>query len=129
MIRVAIGQDVPAIRRLMERVPGFWQPWWSDRTIGQGILSANGLSFLWEDQSRALGFVCAHDLSFRAYLSELVVDPDARHLGIATGLIATVEGLLCKQGQRILIADVRRSHSTDPCTRRNSPKDHLEPRD
>jgi hypothetical protein len=30
MLREATISDVPAIRGLMQRVTGFWQPWWSD---------------------------------------------------------------------------------------------------
>jgi len=30
VIRGAKREDVPAIRRLMEAEPGFWQPEWSD---------------------------------------------------------------------------------------------------
>lgn len=67
MIRCAITPDVPNIRTLMQTVPGFWQPWWSDQTIADAMRSANGLAFVWDDHSRILGFVCAHDFGFRAY--------------------------------------------------------------
>jgi hypothetical protein len=33
-LRPARAADVPAIRALMESVPGFWQPHWSERTVG-----------------------------------------------------------------------------------------------
>ena len=72
MLRHATTSDVPSIRTLMETVPGFWQPWWSDKTIDNAIRSAEGLTFVWEEEFQILGFVCAHDLGFRACLSELV---------------------------------------------------------
>jgi len=50
----------------METVPGFWQPWWSDKIIHDAVRSAGEPAFVWEDSSRILGFVCAHDLGFRA---------------------------------------------------------------
>jgi predicted N-acetyltransferase YhbS len=108
MIREANASDIMAIRALMQSVPGFWQQRWSDETIAAAIESAQGLAFVWEDNSRTLGFVCAHDLGFRAYLSELVVDESARGQGIATRLVRAVEEALGGSGQQILIADVWR---------------------
>ena len=106
MVRQAIISDILGIRTLMQTVPGFWQSWWSDETVADAIRSASGLAFVWEDNSQVLGFVCAHDLGFRAYLSELVVEPSARHQGIGTRLVQTVEEALRNKHQGILIADV-----------------------
>jgi ribosomal protein S18 acetylase RimI-like enzyme len=92
----------------METIPGFWQPWWSDETVIQAIRSAGDLSFVWEDESGIVGFVCAHDLGFRAYLSELVVDPRASRRGIGSRLVRAVEEALSQKNQQILIADVWR---------------------
>ncbi|HEU4389782.1 MAG TPA: hypothetical protein VFV34_18395, partial [Blastocatellia bacterium] len=65
MIREARHDDVPAIRRLMEAEPGFWQQHWSNETLARGIDSADGLAFIWESGNETLGFVCAHDVGFR----------------------------------------------------------------
>jgi len=108
MLRLATTSDVPGIRILMETVPGFWQPWWSHKTIEEAIQSSKGLAFVWEGNPRVLGFVCAHDLGFRAYLSELIVDAGIQHRGIGTRLVLAVEEALRDRGQRILIADVWR---------------------
>jgi ribosomal protein S18 acetylase RimI-like enzyme len=108
MVRKAIAADAASIRVLMQSVQGFWQPWWSDKTIIEAILSANGLAFVWEDSSSIAGFVCAHDLGFRAYLSELVVDHRVRRQGVATRLLGAVEEALGNRDQRIMIADVWR---------------------
>lgn len=112
MVREAIISDILGIRILMQMVPGFWQPWWSDMTIATAIRSANGLAFVWEDNSQLLGFVCAHDLGLRAYLSQLIVDTRAHHQGIATCLVRAVEEALSGRGQRVLIADVW--HEAEP---------------
>jgi predicted N-acetyltransferase YhbS len=112
MIRQAATSDISGIRTLMQSVPRFWQPWWSDETIADALRSANGLAFVWEDNSRVLGFVCAHDLGFRAYLSELVVDSSVRHQGVGTRLIQTVEEALHARHQRVVIADVW--HAAEP---------------
>src|ERR1041385_5539224 len=93
MLRRATASDAPAIRTLMERVPGFRQPEWSDQIIDHAIRSADGLALVWEE-SEVLGFVCAHDLGFRAYLSELIVDPAAQHRGIGARLVLAVEDAL-----------------------------------
>jgi predicted N-acetyltransferase YhbS len=112
MIRQAATSDIPGIRTLMQTVPGFWQTWWSDQTIAQALVSANGLAFVWEDNSHILGFVCAHDFGFRAYLSELVVDSSVRHQGVGTRLVRRVEEALEARQQRVVIADVW--HDAEP---------------
>jgi ribosomal protein S18 acetylase RimI-like enzyme len=108
MIRDATASDVPNILALMQSVPGFWQSWWSEKTIAEAIHSANGLAFVWERNSRIFGFVCAHDLGFRAYLSELIVDIRVRGQHIGTHLLQAVEEALRRRDQKVLLADVWR---------------------
>jgi ribosomal protein S18 acetylase RimI-like enzyme len=108
MVRHAITSDIPAIRALMQATPGFWQSWWSDKTIANAMGPRTGWAFVWEDNSKILGFVCAHDLGFRAYLSELVVDTSIRNQVIGTLLVRTVEQSLRDRHQQVLIADIWR---------------------
>lgn len=62
---------------------------------------------MWEQGAQQIvGFACAHDLGFRAYLSELIVDARVRRQGIGTRLVQAVEEGLRRKGQKILIADV-----------------------
>lgn len=112
MIRVARREDVPAVRRLMEAEPGFWQCDWSDATLAKGIESAGGLALVWEEQDSIVGFVCTHDFGFRSYLSELIVARGARGRGIGRSLVEHVQGELARRGHRILIADVW--HGAEP---------------
>ena len=112
MIRGAKREDVPAIRRLMEAEPGFWQPEWSDATLGKGIESAGELALVWEEDTSIVGFVCIHDLGFRAYLSELIVARGVRGRGIGRSLVERGQAELVRRGRRILIADVW--HSAEP---------------
>jgi len=93
----------------MEAEPGFWQAGWSDATLARAIESAGDLALVWEDNRSIAGFVCAHDLGFRAYLSELIVAPEARGQAIGKLLVEHVQAELIRRGRRILIADVWRS--------------------
>jgi ribosomal protein S18 acetylase RimI-like enzyme len=92
----------------MEAEPGFWQPGWSNNTLAKGIDSAAGLAFIWEDSSEIIGFICAHNLGFRAYLSELIVAKEARGRGIGKALLEHVKNSLAQKDCALLIADVWR---------------------
>jgi predicted N-acetyltransferase YhbS len=106
MIRQAIPDDIPAIRTLMRSEPGFWHESWRNDTLERVLAAADGLAFVWEDGGRILGFVSAHDLGFRAYLSELIVAREDRTRGIGTRLVQKVEEELRPRGCSILISDV-----------------------
>ena len=54
------------------------------------------------------GFACAHDLGFRAYLSELVVLPSSQGKGVGRGLLQEVQNRLKMRGCSTIIADVWR---------------------
>ena len=112
MIRQATSKDLLAIRRLMEAEPGFWQDDWSDATLAKGIETAGDLALVWSDDTVVVGFACAHDLGFRAYLSELVVAQEARGRGIGKKLIERIQDVLTLRGCRILIGDVW--HDAEP---------------
>jgi GNAT superfamily N-acetyltransferase len=92
----------------MEAEPGFWQRDWSDATLAQGIEAAGDLALVWEADTSIVGFACAHDLGFRAYLSELIVAPGARGRGIGRGLVERIQAELARRGCGVLIADVWR---------------------
>jgi hypothetical protein len=76
----------------MEAEPGFWQRDWSDATLLRGIETAGDLALVWEEDATIAGFVCAHDLGFRAYLSELIVAQGAQgraSVGISSSVYRT----------------------------------------
>jgi ribosomal protein S18 acetylase RimI-like enzyme len=52
------------------------------------------------------GFISAHDLSFRAYLSELVVAPQAQRRGIGARLLGEIERRVAERGCAVIVADV-----------------------
>lgn len=105
MIRSVTKEDIPNIRKLMESEPGFWQESWRYDVLERGLDSAGGLAFVWEETGQILGFVCAHDLGFRGYLSELIVAKSARNRGIGKHL-ATGRAKACCSGLQHL--DIRR---------------------
>ena len=70
------------------------------------VQSASGLAFIWEESNQVLGFICAHDLGFRAYLSEFIVDKSGRNRKIGKMLLKHVEHELINRGSNVLIADV-----------------------
>ena len=90
----------------MKSVEGFWDDGWRKNVIGLGIKASDGLSFVYEQNGKILGFICAHDIGFRAYLSELVVSSEAHNQGIGTKLVRKVEEELIAIGCKVLISDV-----------------------
>ena len=108
MIRPAIQKDIPDIKELMQSEPGFWQDSWRPDVLEHAIESADSLAFVWEQNEQILGFICTHDVGFRAYLSELIVAKSARSQGIGKQLVEHVQAELTKRGCAVLISDVWR---------------------
>jgi ribosomal protein S18 acetylase RimI-like enzyme len=109
-------EDLPSVRSLMESIHGFWHDAWDDETLAKALESAGELALVFEDDGRILGVVFAHDLGFRAYLSELAVREDARGLGVGRRLLEHVEGILKQRRCELILADVWRS--AEPCYRK-----------
>ena len=108
MIRQATPKDIPAIKSLMQSEPGFWQDSWRKDVLERALGASAGLSFVWDEEEQILGFVCAHDLGFRAYLNELIVKRSERNRGIGTKLVERIHQELSARGCAVLIADVWR---------------------
>ncbi len=108
MIRTATTSDIPHIRSLLKSVPGFWRENWRDDVLERGIRAADGLTFVWDEGGRIVGFVCAHDVGFLGYLSQLVVAEESRGKTIGKQLVCRVERELAARGCAVLISDVWR---------------------
>ena len=106
MIRRAGPDDVPAIQQLLRSLLGVWQDSWRADVIERALDSARDLVFVAEEHGRIVGFACAHDLGFRAYLSELAVCDSHQRKGIGTELVRQIEAKLAARGCALLIADV-----------------------
>lgn len=108
MIREASRDDVAAIRSLIQSIPGLWDDEWRESVLEQALRSSSGLALVAEQDGEIVGFVCAHDVGFRGYLSELAVGESARHRGVGTELVRAVESALAGRGCTVLISDVWR---------------------
>lgn len=97
---------MPGIQALMKSVPSFWSEDWRGDAVQRALDSAGELAFVWEEDQRLTGFICAHDIGFRAYLSALVLAESAGGRGIGTKLLGHIESALRARGCAVLIADV-----------------------
>jgi GNAT superfamily N-acetyltransferase len=111
MIRQAISKDIPAITMLIRAEEGMWQDAWADDVLDRAITSSNGLAYVWDDGS-VRAFVCAHDVGFRGYLSDLIVAKDIRRKGIGRHLVIRIQEELAKRGCHLVISDVW--HKAEP---------------
>ncbi len=92
----------------MQSIAGFWDEGWRADVL-ERVLTARDAIVLVDEEGGVLdGFACAHDLGFRAYLSELVAAADRQGQGIGARLLAEVERRLADRGCGIVIADVWR---------------------
>src|SRR5271157_2975233 len=106
MIRHADRNDLPAIRHLLRSLPGVWQDSWREDVVERALASAGDLTFVAVEGSAVVGFVSAHDVGLRAYLSELAVSADHQRKGIGAQLMRRIETELARRGCAVLIADV-----------------------
>jgi predicted N-acetyltransferase YhbS len=105
-MRCADPNDVAGIAKLLRELPGVWQDRWRQDVLAPAIASANGLAFVAVDAGTVVGFVCAHDVGFRGYLSELAVAETWQRRGIGTALVAAVTKELASRGCKTLVADI-----------------------
>jgi GNAT superfamily N-acetyltransferase len=101
--------DIPAIKSLMESEPGFLKERARADALDVELSAAGDLAFIWEEDGQLLGFACAHDLGFRAYLSELIVAPGSRNRGIGRQLVEHIQNALQSRRCPVLFSDVWRS--------------------
>ena len=106
MIRTALESDIPKIEQLMRSEPEFWNEKWPKDVLRKAIRAADGLAFVCEEQGAIFGFICAHNLGFRGYLSELIVSKDAKGKNIGSQLLQRTEHELGSHDCPVVISDV-----------------------
>lgn len=106
MIRQVAQCDIVSIKELMKSETGFWKQTNRPDVLEIELSSARDLAFVWEENGHILGFVCAHDLGFRAYLSELIVSESARGRGIGRNLVEHLQYELQDRKCPVLFSDV-----------------------
>lgn len=104
-IRPATITDSVAVTTLLRSVSGVWQTDWRSDAVERSIAAADGLAFVAVEQAQVIGFISAHDLGFRAYLSELVIAESRQRSGLGTALLREVESTLAKRGCQLIVAD------------------------
>ena len=105
-VRTTTNHDHSNIEELMKSVEGFWDDRWRDNVLDIALNNDNTISYVAVEGGMIIGFVCAHDVGFRAYLSELVVHSDHHSKGIGKALLDAVEEEFISRNCKILIADV-----------------------
>jgi predicted N-acetyltransferase YhbS len=105
-IRPATPADSEAVTVLWKSTAGVWQPEWRSDSVRRAIAAADGLAFVAVEHARILGFICGHDLGFRAYLSEFAVAESHQRAGIGTALLQSFGSALAQRGCRLVVADV-----------------------
>ena len=98
--------DLPAVEALLLSSPGVWQAAWRNDAVRRAVAAADGLAYIADEEGLLIGFACAHDVGFRAYLSELVVAEPHQRRGVGSALLAAVERGLAERGCTLVVADV-----------------------
>jgi len=83
-----------------------WNESWPPNVLDRALSSTDAIAVVHDAGEGIDGFACAHDLGFRAYLSELVVAPDAQRRGLGTQLLSEIERQLADRGCPVVVADV-----------------------
>jgi ribosomal protein S18 acetylase RimI-like enzyme len=108
VIRLAGPSDITSIEALMKSVAGFWDETWRPDVLERALGAPETIALVHQANDTIDGFICGHDVGFRAYLSELVVSPECQGGGVGSQLLAELERRLAERGCAVLIADVWR---------------------
>jgi len=108
MIRDATSSDIEAIEALIKSVAGLWDKTWRTDVLERALGSCSTIALVHQDGPTIKAFLCAHDLGFRGYLSELVVAPAFQRQGLGSELLCALERRLAERGCSVIIADVWR---------------------
>jgi predicted N-acetyltransferase YhbS len=90
----------------LRTAPGVWQPAWRDDAVSRALIASDGLAFVAEQEGTLVGFACAHDTGFQAYLSEVVVSESWQRRGIGAALMAAVHRAIAECGCQLVVADI-----------------------
>ena len=104
-IRSAEPDDETAIKKLLCSLPGVWQKEWRNSAVSKALKSAGELALVAIVNKKIIGFVCFHDVGFRAYLSEMAIAEKYQKSGIGSLLLNRVENILSSKGCKLVIAD------------------------
>jgi ribosomal protein S18 acetylase RimI-like enzyme len=104
-IRSAEPDDETAIKQLLCSLPDVWQKEWRDNAVSVALKSAGELALVAIVDKEIKGFVCFHDVGFRAYLSEMAISERYQESGIGSLLLDRAEHILSGKGCKLVVAD------------------------
>ena len=104
-VRSAEPDDEKAIKQLLCSLPGVWQKEWRDSAVSVALQSAGELALVAIVNKEIEGFVCFHDVGFRAYLSEMAISERYQKSGVGSLLLKRAEHILSSKGCKLVIAD------------------------
>jgi predicted N-acetyltransferase YhbS len=104
-IRSAQPDDEAAIKQLLRSLPGVWQKEWRESAVSVALKSAGELALVAIAKKEIIGFVCLHDVGFRAYLSEMAIAENYQKSGAGSLLLERAERILSKKGCKLIVAD------------------------
>jgi ribosomal protein S18 acetylase RimI-like enzyme len=90
----------------MKSVPGFWDETWRRDALERALGSSETVALVHYANGEIDGFACAHDVGFRAYLSELIVATASQGRGVGSRLVSEIEKRLAERGCAVVISDV-----------------------
>jgi ribosomal protein S18 acetylase RimI-like enzyme len=90
----------------MKSVPGFWDETWRRDALERALGSSETVALVHYTNGEIDGFACAHDVGFRAYLSELIVATASQGRGVGSRLVSEIEKRLADRGCAVVISDV-----------------------
>ena len=98
MIRAVMENDLPQIWNLINLAPEIWGTEWCPEAWKRAIHASQGLTFVWEEASHIVGFICAHDIGWLGYLCTLIVAESVRASSVGAELIHYVQRELAARG-------------------------------
>ncbi|HBA83081.1 MAG TPA: hypothetical protein DCZ95_03210 [Verrucomicrobia bacterium] len=105
-IRSATASDASKIKKLLKSTSGVWQAWWRETAVDKALQSAGRYALVALREDKIVGFACFHDVGFRSYLSEMVVEESEQGCGIGSELLKRGQTMLAADDCPLIIADV-----------------------
>ena len=105
VIRLAIADDIPAMRVLASQSPEAAQ--WTEQHYAAMSADESRLALVAVERGKVLGFLVVHDIAGECEMENIVVSPDERRQGIARELLSELLKKAVQRGIRTIHLEVR----------------------